>query len=58
MTSQFVAFLVVASSTDECYQDIQRTLVKFRYPSLNKRSKGVVVHFLVKQYRDTGMTNI
>ena len=65
--SQAVAFLV-ASSTDECYQGIQRTLVKFRYPSLNKRSKGVVMRFLVKitgysrqqvtrlikQYRDTG----
>ena len=45
--SQSVAFLV-ASSKDECYRGIQRTLVKFRYPSLNKRSKGVVVRFLVK----------
>ena len=65
--SQGVAFLV-ASSKDECYQGIQRTLVKFRYASLNKRSKGVVVRFLikitgysrqqitrlVKQYRDSG----
>ena len=65
--SQAVAFLV-ASNKDECYRGIQRTLVKFRYPSLNKRSKGVVVRFLikiigysrqqitrlVKQYRDTG----
>jgi transposase InsO family protein len=65
--SQAVAFLV-ASSKDECYRGIQRTLVKFRYPSLSKRSKGVVVRFLikitgysrqqltrlVKQYRNTG----
>jgi hypothetical protein len=65
--SQAVAFLV-ASSKDECYRGIQRTLAKFRYPSLNKRSKGVVVRFLikitgysrqqitrlVKHYRDTG----
>jgi len=65
--SQAVAFLV-ASSKGECYRGIQRTLVKFRYPSLSKRSKGVVVRFLikitgysrqqitrlVKQYRDTG----
>src|SRR5664279_2680202 len=65
--SQAVAFLV-ASNKDECYLGIQRTLVKFRYASLNKRSKGVVVRFLikitgysrqqitrlVKQYRDTG----
>ena len=29
--SQAVAFLV-ASSKEECYQGIQRTLVKFRYP--------------------------
>lgn len=45
--SQSVAFLV-ASSKDECYRGIQRTLVKFRYPTLNKRSKGVVVRFLIK----------
>jgi len=65
--SQAVAFLV-ASSKDECYRGIQRALVKFRYPSLSRRSKGVVVRFLikitgysrqqitrlVKQYRDTG----
>jgi hypothetical protein len=65
--SQAVVFLVT-SSKDECYRGIQRTLVKFRYPSLSKRSKGVVVRFLikitgysrqqitrlVKQYRDTG----
>lgn len=65
--SQAVAFLV-ASSKDECYRGIQSTLVKFRYPSLTKRSKGVVVRFLIKitgysrqqitrlikQYRDTG----
>jgi len=65
--SQSVAFLV-ASTKDECYRGIQRTLVKFRYATLNKPSKGVVVRFLmkmtgysrqqmtrlVKQYRDTG----
>jgi transposase len=65
--SQAVAFLV-ASSQDECYRGIQRILVKFRYASLKKHSKGVVVRFLikitgysrqqitrlVKQYRDTG----
>jgi transposase InsO family protein len=65
--SQAVVFLV-ASSKEECYRGIQRTLVKFRYPTLKKRSKGIVVRFLikitgysrqqitrlVKQYRDTG----
>jgi len=65
--SQAVAFLVV-SSQDECYRGIRRTLVKFRYAALDKRSKGVVVRFLIKitgysrqqitrlikQYRDTG----
>jgi len=65
--SQSVAFLV-ADSREVCYRGIQRTLVKFRYPSLNKHAKGVVVRFLikitgysrqqitrlVKQYRDTG----
>jgi transposase InsO family protein len=65
--TQAIAFLV-ASSKKDIYRDIQRTLVKFRYPTLNKGSKGVVVRFLikitgysrqqitrlVKQYRDTG----
>jgi len=65
--SQAVAFLV-ADSKDECYRGIQRTLVKFRYATLSKRSKGVVVRFLIKisgysrqqvtrlikQYLDTG----
>jgi hypothetical protein len=45
--SQPVSFLV-ASSKDECYRGIQRTLVKFRYASLNKHSKGVIVRFLIK----------
>jgi transposase InsO family protein len=65
--TQSIAFLV-ASSKNEIYRDIQRTLVKFRYPLLDKASKGIVMHFLikitgysrqqitrlVKQYRDTG----
>ena len=65
--TQPIAF-VVASSKQDIYRDIQRTLVIFRYPVLNKASKGVVVRFLlkitgysrqqvtrlVKQYRDTG----
>jgi hypothetical protein len=65
--TQSVVF-VVASTKRDIYQDIQRTLVIFRYPSLDKASKGVVVRFLlkitgysrqqvtrlVKQYRDTG----
>ena len=37
--SQAVAFLV-ASSQDECYQGIQRILVKFRYAEQKKYSKG------------------
>jgi len=40
--SQAVAFLV-ASSQDECYQGIQRILVKFRYAAQKKYSKGIVV---------------
>lgn len=65
--SQAVAFLV-ASSKEDCYRGIQRTLVKFKYPTLNKHSKGVVIRFLIKitgysrqqitrliqQYRETG----
>lgn len=65
--TQAVAF-VVASSHQDIYRDIQRTLVIFRYPTLDKASKGVVLRFLIKitgysrqqvtrllkQYRDTG----
>jgi hypothetical protein len=45
--TQSIAFLV-ASNKKDIYRDIQRTLVKFRYPALNKGSKGVVVCFLIK----------
>jgi transposase InsO family protein len=65
--TQAIAF-VVASSKQDIYRDIQRTLVIFRYPVLDKASKGVVLRFLtkitgysrqqltrlVKQYRATG----
>jgi transposase InsO family protein len=65
--TQSIAFLV-ASNKKDIYRDIQRTLVKFRYPTLTKGSKGVVVCFLIKitgysrqqitrlikQYCDTG----
>ena len=37
--TQAIAFLV-ASNKREIYRDIQRTLVRFRYPTLNKGSKG------------------
>jgi hypothetical protein len=45
--SQAIAFLV-GSNKEERYRGIQRILVKFRYSALNKRSKGVVVRFLIK----------
>ena len=45
--TQPIAF-VVASSQVDIYRDIQRTLVKFRYPGLDKRSKDVVMRFLIK----------
>ena len=65
--TQRVAF-EVASDKDSRYQWIQRTLVKFRYKSLRKPDKGVLIQYLVKvsgysrqqitrlvkQYRDTG----
>ena len=65
--TQRVAF-EVASDKDNRYQWIQRTLVKFRYKSLRKPDKGVLIQYLVKvsgysrqqitrlvkQYRDTG----
>jgi hypothetical protein len=44
--TQSIAFLV-ASNKKDIYRDIQRTLVRFRYPTLNKGSKGVVVRFLI-----------
>ena len=65
--TQRVAF-EVASDKDSRYQWIRRTLVKFRYKSLRKPDKGVLIQYLVKvsgysrqqitrlvkQYRDTG----
>ena len=45
--TQSIAFLV-ASNKKDIYRDIQRTLVRFRYSTLNKGSKGVVVRFLIK----------
>jgi transposase InsO family protein len=45
--TQSIAFLV-ASNKKDIYRDIQRTLVKFRYSTLNKGSKDVVVCFLIK----------
>ena len=65
--TQRVAF-EVASDKDSRYQWIQRTLVRFRYKSLRKPDKGVLIQYLVKvsgysrqqitrlvkQYRDTG----
>lgn len=45
--TQPIAFMVASGQVD-IYLDIQRTLVKFRYPSLDKRSKGVVMRFLIK----------
>ena len=45
--TQSIAFLV-ASNKKDIYRDIQRTLVRFRYPTLNKGSKGEVVRFLIK----------
>jgi transposase InsO family protein len=65
--TQAVAF-AVAGSQEEGYRSIRCALVKFNYLALDKRSKGVVVRFLVKvtgysrqqltrligQYRNTG----
>ena len=45
--TQSIAFLV-ASNKKDIYRDIQRTLVRFRYPTLNKGSKCVIVRFLIK----------
>ncbi len=65
--TQAVAFSVI-SDKDACYQWIQGELVKFRYLSLSRLDKGVVIRYLMKisgysrqqltrliaQYRKTG----
>jgi hypothetical protein len=38
----------VHSSKDECYQWIQGTLVQFRYMTLRKADKGIVIRYLMK----------
>ena len=42
-----VAFSAL-SDKDACYRWIQRELVKFRYPTLSRQGKGVVVRYLMK----------
>ena len=65
--AQAVAFSVI-SDTDACYRWIQGELVKFRYLTLSRQGKGVVIRYLKKisgysrqqlirlvaQYRKTG----
>ena len=65
--TQSVAFSVI-SDKDDCYRWIQGELVKFRYLSLSRHEKGVVMRYLMKisgysrrqltrliaQYRKTG----
>jgi len=45
--TQAVAFSVI-SNTDDCYRWIQRELTKFRYRSLPRPDKGVVIRYLMK----------
>jgi transposase len=65
--TQAVAFSVT-NDKDACYRWIQQALVKFRYLTLNRQGKGVVIRYLIKvsgysrqqltrliaQYRKTG----
>ena len=65
--AQPVAFEVL-SDKDECYRWLQHSLMKFRYMTLNKHDKGVLIRYLMKvsgysrsqltrllrQYRETG----
>lgn len=65
--TQSVAFSVISDKND-CYRWIQGELVKFRYLSLSRQGKGVVIRYLMKisgysrqqltrliaQYRKTG----
>ena len=65
--TQAVAFTVL-SDKDACYRWVQAELVKFRYLTLSKQDKGVVIQYLMKvagysrqqitrlinQYRKTG----
>ena len=45
--TQAVAFSVI-SNTDDRYRWIQGSLFRFRYLSLNKHDKGIVVRYLIK----------
>jgi len=45
--TQAIAFKVI-SNKDECYQWIQKTLIRFRYISLKKAEKGVVIQYLIR----------
>ncbi len=40
--SQPVAFSVLGNKTER-YEFVRKTLVKFRYPSLSKKDKGMVM---------------
>jgi predicted nucleic acid-binding protein len=65
--TQAVAFSVL-SDKDACYRWVQTELVKFRYLTLSKQDRGVVIQYLMKvtgysrqqitrlinQYRKTG----
>lgn len=65
--AQYVAFEVVSDKANR-YRWIQRSLIQFRYLSLNKRDRGIVISYLIKmsgysrqqltrlikQYRDMG----
>jgi len=68
--SQPVVFSVLGNKTER-YHFIRKTLVTFRYATLSKKDKGVVVRYwlkmtgysrqqttrLIKQYIDTGKIN-
>ena len=45
--TQAVAFVVI-SNKDDCYRWIQSTLVKFRYLTLPRPDKGVIIRYLMK----------
>ena len=64
-----MAVEMAISSKAECYDWVRRTLVRFRYPTLSKSDRGLLLRYLrqvsgysraqinrlVKQYRETGV---
>lgn len=45
--NQLIAFSVLGNKTER-YKFIQKTLIKFRYMTLSRKDKGIVIQYLIK----------